>query len=92
MAEKSLKLSKKPGSVKSGYEKLAYGKVNDAVQLMFRDGLTPRELKKLDLYSVAEMKQTKDGLEIKFYDRMKALEALHDWKKAAPSRHRFTVR
>lgn len=78
MEEKSLKRSKKPGNVKSGYEKLAYGKVNDAVQLMFRDGLTPRELKKLDLYSVAEMKQTKDGLEIKFYDRMKALEALHE--------------
>ena len=69
---------KKPTGVKSGYEKLAYGKVNDAVQLMFRDGLTPQELKKLDLYSVAEMKQTKDGLEIKFYDRMKALEALHE--------------
>ncbi|HCW80102.1 MAG TPA: hypothetical protein DG942_03225 [Ruminococcaceae bacterium] len=67
---------KRPSDVKSGYEKLAYGKVNDAVRLMFRNGLDPSELRKLDLYSVAELKQTKDGLEIKFYDRMKALECL----------------
>lgn len=63
-------------SVKDGYKKLAFGNVNDAVSLIFRSGLTPAELKKLDLYSVAEIKQTKDGLEIKFYDRLKALECL----------------
>lgn len=76
MAEQKKTLRRRARCVKGGYEKLAYGKVNDAVQLMFRDGLTPEELKKLDLYSVAELKQTKDGLEIKFYDRMKAMEAL----------------
>ncbi len=66
----------KPG-VRRGYEKLAFGKVNDAVRLMFPDGLTPAEIKKLDLFGVSELRQTKDGLEIRFYDRLKALECLH---------------
>ncbi len=70
-----------PDAVKRGYRKIAFGKVNDAVRLMFRDGLGPEEMKKLDLSSVAELKQTKDGLEIKFYDRMKALECLREMEE-----------
>ena len=71
----------RPDAVKRGYKKIAFGRVNDAVRLMFRDGLSPEEMKKLDLNSVAELKQTKDGLEIKFYDRMKALECLREMEE-----------
>lgn len=66
-----------PQSVKRGYEKLAFGRVNDAVRLMFPDGLTPAQMKRLDLFGVSELRQTKDGLEIHFYDRLKALECLN---------------
>ena len=76
MAETKKAQRKKTDCIVSGYRKLAFGKVNDAVRLMFPEGLTQDEIKKLDLASVAELKQTKDGLEIKFYDRMKALECL----------------
>ena len=71
----------RPDAVKRGYKKIAFGRVNDAVRLMFRDGMSPEEMKKLDLNSVAELKQTKDGLEIKFYDRMKALECLREMEE-----------
>jgi hypothetical protein len=64
-----------------GYRKIAFGKINDAVSLMFRDDISPDELKKLNLNNVAELKQTKDGLEIKFYDRMKALECLREMEE-----------
>lgn len=73
----------KTDSIVSGYRRLAFGKVNDAVRLMFPEGLTPEEMKKLDLTSVAELRQAKDGLEIKFYDRLKALECLHALEESA---------
>lgn len=79
MAQK--KKSVRPGEVERGYRKIAFGKVNDAARLMFRDGLDPETLKKLNLNSVAELKQTKDGLEMKFYDRMKALECLREMER-----------
>lgn len=81
MAKKKQPPRAHPDAVKRGYRKIAFGKVNDAVRLMFRDGLGPEEMKKLDLSSVAELKQTKDGLEIKFYDRMKALECLREMEE-----------
>ena len=56
-------------------EKIAFGKANDAVKLMFE----PTDIDTLDLFLVAEMKLTKDkSLEIKFFDRLKALEKLSD--------------
>jgi hypothetical protein len=81
MAQKKKSIRARPDDVTRGYRKIAFGKVNDAVRLMFRDGLGMEELKKLDLNSVAELKQTKDGLEIKFYDRLKALECLRELER-----------
>ena len=64
-------------SVRRGYEKIAYGGVNDAVRLLFEEEPDPEELRKMDLFSVAEIRRLKGGgTEIKFYDRMKALECL----------------
>ena len=74
--ERKRKRGRRPGSVKSGYEKIAFGGVNDAVRLLFGSEPDPRELEAMDFNNVAEIRRVKDGLEIKFYDRMKALECL----------------
>lgn len=59
----------------SGYERLAFGNYADAVRLMFSDN--PENLENYDLFNVAEIKRPKEGaMEIKFFDRLKALEKL----------------
>ena len=64
--------------VAAGYRRLAFGTVADAVRLAFREddpGLP--ELEGLDLFNVSEIKRPKGGgIEIKFFDRLKALEHL----------------
>jgi len=67
----------KPAAI-DGLRKLAFCKINDAVKILlaahdFDAGL----IAKLDLFPVSEIRQNKDGgLEIKFYDRLKAFEML----------------
>lgn len=61
----------------SGYYRLAFGCYTDAVSLVFRDDITGDDLQKMDLYNIAEIKRKKGGdIEIKFFDRLKALEHL----------------
>ncbi|MDR0920475.1 MAG: terminase small subunit [Oscillospiraceae bacterium] len=66
--------------VKKGLIRLAQGKINDVVKLAFCDDLPPLdELKKMDLYNVSEIKKVKNGgVEIKLFDRQKALEKLYE--------------
>ncbi len=55
---------------------LAFGRVNDGVKLALRPGET--EPAELDLAAVSEIKVTdKGGVEVKFIDRLRALETLH---------------
>jgi len=65
-----------------GLRRLAFGDVNDAVALvMAADGGEPPDARELDLFAVSEIKRPKGGgCEIKFYDRLAALQALlgHD--------------
>ena len=62
---------------RAGYERLAFGNVSDAVRLMFDDNPSEKALESYDLFNVAEIKRPKDGaMEIKFFDRIKALEKL----------------
>ncbi|MBR2177142.1 MAG: terminase small subunit [Clostridia bacterium] len=62
---------------RAGYERLAFGNVSDAVRLMFEDNPLDKDLETYDLFNVAEIKRPKDGaMEIKFFDRIKALEKL----------------
>ena len=62
---------------RAGYERLAFGNVSDAVRLMFAQDPDAEQLRGLDLFNVAEIKRPKDGaLEIRFFDRIKALEKL----------------
>ena len=62
-----------------GYRRLAFGCISDAVHLLFSDEVSPEEIEKMDLFNISEIKRKKGGdIEIKFFDRLKALEKLED--------------
>lgn len=61
----------------TGYARLAFGSIADAVSLLYMENPSVKELEQMNLFSVAEIKRPKDGsMEIKFFDRFKALEKL----------------
>ena len=62
----------------AGLERVAFGGIGDAVALLDRgEGLRREDLAELDLFSVAELKSPRGGgVEMKFFDRIKALELL----------------
>lgn len=73
--------------ITAGLERLAFGRTNDAVSLAFSEEVTPHQLMKADLFNVSEIKKVKGGgVEIKFFDRQKALERLWDYKEKIHSR------
>lgn len=60
-----------------GYEKLAFGSISDAIKLIYSENLSLDAIGRMDLFNVAEIKKPREGtLEIKFFDRFKALEKL----------------
>lgn len=65
-------------SVERGLMRLAFGSVADAMKLMLcEETMSDDEIEKLDLFNVSDIKRPKGGgLEIKFFDRLKALERL----------------
>lgn len=68
-----------------GLKKLAFGKVNDAVTLVFAEDIPPPELlAKMRLFNVSSVKRVKGGgVEVQFFDRQKALEKLYDYALAS---------
>lgn len=62
----------------AGLRRLAFGAGNDAVKLLYRfDDMDDEQINSLDLFNVSDIKKPKGGgLEIKFFDRQKALEKL----------------
>lgn len=64
--------------VEKGLRRLAFGSVADALKLMLcEETMTAEEIERLDLFNVSDIKRPKGGgLEIKFFDRLKALERL----------------
>lgn len=61
----------------AGYRQLAFGNISDAVRLVYSDEDPSIGTEKLDLFNVSEIKRAKGGgIEIKFFDRLKALEHL----------------
>lgn len=66
--------------VRQGLSRLAFGEITDAVSLLFEDEEAVLEkLPTLNLYNVSEIKRPKGGgMEIKFFDRIKALEKLRE--------------
>ncbi len=65
-------------TIETGFERLAFGSISDAVKLILSAGeLSSPDIERLDLFNVAEIKYTcGKGMEIKFFDRIKALEKL----------------
>ena len=73
LCEQNLKYLSK--QIIAGYERLAFGSVADAVKLMFAGDTA--DVDNYDLFNVAEIKHPKENaMEIKFFDRLKALEKL----------------
>ncbi|MBQ2677087.1 MAG: terminase small subunit [Clostridia bacterium] len=72
----------------TGYERLAFGSVADAIRLMFlSDEMDLDKLDAMDLFNIAEIKRPKSGgIEIKFFDRQKALDKLCEQGKISDSR------
>lgn len=67
-----------------GLKKLASGKVNDAVTLVFAETIPPPEqLARLQLFNISSVKRVKGGgVEVQFFDRQKALEKLYEYAVA----------
>ena len=75
---REIKRLKKSGVLKveavAGLRRLAFGRINDAAALLCDE---PPPADRLDLYNVSEIKRPKGGgVEIKFFDRLEALEQL----------------
>lgn len=67
-------------SVLNGLKRLAFGSVADAVRLIMGDEDARENPEKLDLFCVSEIKVQKNGgVEIKFFDRIKALEKINEF-------------
>jgi len=64
----------------TGLKRLAFGSCKDAAVLAFADELPPPEvIGRLDLFNVSEIKRVKGGgVEVKLFDRLKALEKLFE--------------
>ena len=61
----------------SGYQRLAFSSVSDAVSLLYMDSPDKKTLENMDLYMISEIRKPRDGaMEIKFFDRIKSLEKL----------------
>lgn len=77
--EKIFKEKKKNLTYKAttGYERLAFGSIADCIKLLFSESLDPKQLERMDLFNISEIKKPREGaMEIKFFDRLRALEKL----------------
>ncbi len=66
--------------ISAGLRRLAFGSTADAVKLILSAGSDKSpDIESLDLFNVSEIKYTcGKGMEIKFFDRLKALEKLNE--------------
>lgn len=76
------------GNVSAGLKRLAFGNCSDAVYLVFADELPlPNVIERLDLFNVSEIKRVKGGgVEVKLFDRLKALEKLFELENSFSDR------
>ncbi len=76
----------------SGYYRLAFGCFADAVSLLFSEEISPETIQQLDLFNISEIKRKKNGeTEIKFFDRLKALEKLEGSALGAEKSSAFSL-
>lgn len=73
--------SETKNQVMSGLERIAFGDTRDAALLVLsEEPVTEDMLMKLDLFNVSELKRVKGGgVEVKFFDRQKALEKMMEY-------------
>lgn len=66
--------------VSDGLRRLAFGEITDAVTLLYEsEENIIAKLPSLDLFNVSEIKRPKGGgMEIKFFDRLKAIDKLRE--------------
>lgn len=66
--------------ITDGLSRLAFGDIQDSVRLLFEsEENILSSLPTLDLFNISEIKRQKGGgMEIKFFDRIKALEKLRE--------------
>lgn len=78
------------GNVSAGLKRLAFGSCSDAVYLVFADELPPQEIiERLDLFNVSEIRRVKGGgVEVKLFDRLKALEKLFELESSCSDRNK----
>ncbi|MCM1505722.1 MAG: terminase small subunit [Ruminococcus flavefaciens] len=78
------------GNVSAGLKRLAFGNCTDAVYLVFADELPPPNvIERLDLFNVSEIKRVKGGgVEVKLFDRLKALEKLFELENSFSDRNK----
>ncbi|MBR6419058.1 MAG: terminase small subunit [Oscillospiraceae bacterium] len=71
----------------AGLARLAFGAANDAAKLVFADEMpSDSTLSALDLFHVSELKRDKGGgVEVKLFDRQKAMERLLECAASADS-------
>ncbi len=63
--------------ITQGYIRLAFGCVSDAIGLLYSEEPEKEKLEEMDFFNISEIKKKKGGdIEIKFFDRLKALEKL----------------
>lgn len=63
--------------IAQGYVRLAFGCVSDAIKLLYAEDNEKEKIEEMDLFNISEIKRKKGGdIEIKFFDRLKALERL----------------
>lgn len=77
----------------AGLKRLAFGSVNDAVELAFADGdISKERLAKMDFFNISEIKKIKGGgVEIKIFDRQKALEKLLEQENCSCEKPAFEI-
>ncbi len=76
--------------VVDGYRRIAFGDVSGPVRLLFCEEATPRLLRGMDLFNIAEIKRLKGGgMEIKFFDRIRAMQCLQEVGEEEESAYGF---
>ncbi len=60
-----------------GLKRLAFGSIADPMKIILSDGSEDFDTETMDLFNISEIKKPKGGgIEIKFFDRLKAMEKL----------------
>lgn len=63
--------------INQGLKRLAFGSVADALKIVLSENTGDFDIESMDFFNIAEIKKPKGGgIEIKFFDRLKALEKL----------------